>query len=140
MNWMPIEGAPLDGAEVDLWGNGTPALIVMATNGIRIPSCRFMNGAWHRFDTNGDWSGWSLIEGWKPTHFTKITPPQVPLDWPDWDGMWWAKSPHSDGLRLIEITEVHGDCFFSAHHGRNYRVSMTGWKFLPAPIPSFGGD
>jgi len=47
--WKPIETAPKDNTEIDIW----------VLDGYRVPNCRWVMGSWKEFGTNGfeaqDW-------------------------------------------------------------------------------------
>ena len=70
--WQPIETAPRDGTEVDLFGFP----MVESTKRVRIVDCHFHCGEWLR------WGDWTDIEGsWdviaNPTHWQPLpTPPE----------------------------------------------------------------
>lgn len=62
VGWQPIETAPKDGTEVDLWG-GSDA----GERAARAPDCQWRRGGWY---SRGD-KGWESLAGisWAPTHW-----------------------------------------------------------------------
>jgi len=52
MNWQPIETAPTDGTQVDLWCR--PVRGLTTGSYARVPDCWFSVGRWWRNDDNGD--------------------------------------------------------------------------------------
>lgn len=64
--WLPIESAPKDGTEIDLWGG--------SGMGCRTPDCVWIKTrsgtGWH---TRGD-KGWEFLHeiAWEPTHWRTI--------------------------------------------------------------------
>lgn len=66
MEWQPIETAPRDGQEVDLWGQFLPE----GPTGRRIPECKMLGQGWY---TRGEYGWQSLADiGFKPTHWLPL--------------------------------------------------------------------
>jgi len=140
INWKTIAGAALDGSEYDLWLHSSLDQGQEKGPGIRIPNCRFMRGAWYSHNEIEDGCTWTLIEGYAPTHYAEITPPQEPLSWPNASDWFWCKvgamvfihevelmPPKPDGSRRAKMSGVEYD-----------EEGMEGVKFIRATPPSFG--
>ena len=131
MNWMPIGAAPLDGTYCDLWVKGPDG------EQRRVADCSYVAGEW------GNSRGPIL---WTITHYAKITPPQVLLDWPTQTGWYWIRDNDDDDNN----ESCHYCQIMPKNKDSNCRVILLGetlcyedtakyWKYLPAPIPSFEG-
>lgn len=65
-NWQPIDTAPLDGTEVDLWCSNSSALTAGAG---RVTDCHFHCGEWLRFGADNE-IGWVRVHN--ATHWMSI--------------------------------------------------------------------
>ena len=75
MDWQPIETAPKDGSEVDLW--------VIPHDGRcrgRVPNCYFSDGGWRTFSFGSYVDGDISSRYGKPTHWMKVDPPSGGAD------------------------------------------------------------
>jgi len=68
VEWRPIEEAPMDGAEVDVWLRPFDALA--CGNAHRRPGLRFEDGEWRGPGNSG--RDVSFAELWEATHFMSI--------------------------------------------------------------------
>lgn len=130
MKWLPIAGAKKDGTEYDLW---------ITPNSMRIANCKFMDGAWREFDNHE--ASWVAIDKFNVTHYCEITPPQEPLSWPTESGWYWIKNIEGIQWRKLELlpdTDDERGRAFVIDQWVVYEDIATDWKFLPAPVPSFG--
>lgn len=71
--WRPIETAPRDGTQVDLWQP-------IGDSGDRIADCRWMNGCWREWGIGDfDTMDWRRLDGREPTHWRPLPAPPAPL-------------------------------------------------------------
>ncbi len=75
--WQPIETAPKDGTEVDLWCEPFDAMEV--GNACRMTNCMFSEHSDDVWKAYVALHGWCSIEKfWRPTHWMPVpTPPDV---------------------------------------------------------------
>jgi len=151
INWMPIESAPKDLGHVLLW------LVAQNGNGYVLHDCAYAykNDCWCRWRADVE-QYVSIRSGDVATHFAKIEPPQVPLDWPNENGFYWISDPSGALFNAYKPFCAYVDlgnnaCDISLQAANIAAPNISGLfrraeyqkkriKFLPAPIPSFGGD
>lgn len=67
MNWQPIETAPQDGEEVDLW-------LMCGERGYRLTDCFWCESYW--LNPAAEWGDGGRIDDDEiPTHWLRVTPP-----------------------------------------------------------------
>jgi hypothetical protein len=155
MNWLPIAGAKKDGteydlwavkkvrhtAEFDLWESTNPKPRTGKLGEKRFTRCKFFLGDWHSFEEGSLWGCFSSIKGYVPTHYCEIRTPQEPLSWPTESGWYWIKNIEGIQWRKLELlpdTDDERGRAFVIDQWVVYEDIATDWKFLPAPVPSFG--